>query len=151
MEVKEQSNLKLLLAEHHLALQVCDHIRSGLMKNVEMTRIRKYTDWFKKSYLEPHFELEEQFIFPLLGNNVRVKKALANHRRIKKLLSCDCDNEKVLNLLEEELGTYIRFEERVLFREIEKLATTDDLEKLEQEHKKLNLKEDEWEDKFWLT
>lgn len=143
--------LEPLSSEHYLALQVCDHIRTGLSKNVEMARIRMYTDWFRETWLEPHFEMEEQYIFPLLGNNVRVKKALANHRRIRKLLSCDCDNERVLNLLEEELSRYIRFEERVLFKEIKANASPEDLAVLEQEHENIISRQEEWKDKFWLS
>src|SRR5690554_5253841 len=97
----ESNVLEPISREHRQALRLCDNIRTGLQNKVEKERIRRYTDWFKENYLDPHFRLEEQHIFPLLGNNVRVKKAMANHRRINKLLSCDCDNERVLNLLEE--------------------------------------------------
>lgn len=145
------SVLEDLSIEHQKALQLCENIRKGLSKKIERERIRSYTDWFKKNYLDPHFELEEQHIFPLLGNNVRVKKAKANHRRIHKLLSCDCDNEKVLNLLEEELSSYIRFEERVLYKEIANTASIVELNILKQQHEKITFSEDEWEDKFWVS
>lgn len=146
----ETNALHSLSLEHRQVLQVCENIRIGLRKNIEKHRIRSYTDWFKQEYLDLHFGLEEQHIFPLLGNNVRVKKAMANHRRINKLLSCDCDNERVLNLLEEELSTYIRFEERVLYKEIELHATPEDLTSIEKLHDKISFSEDEWQDKFWL-
>lgn len=147
----ETNALKTLSLEHRQVLQVCENIRIGLRKSVEKVRIRRYIDWFKKEYLDLHFDLEEQHIFPLLGSNVRVKKALANHRRIKKLLSCDCDNERVLNLLEEELSTYIRFEERVLYKEIAFHATPEDLAHIEKLHDNISFSEDEWQDKFWLS
>ena len=137
-------------SEHRLALQLCDNIRKGLSRKVQKERIRRYTDWFKKNYLDPHFELEERHVFPLLGTNVRVKKALANHRRINKLLSCDCDNERVLNLLEEELRTYIRFEERVLYKEIAQNASLESLAVFAKHHDSIKFSEDDWEDKFWL-
>lgn len=143
--------LKSLSVEHRQVLKLCENIRTGLSKNIEKQRIRRYTDWFKENYLDLHFALEEQHIFPLLGNNVRVKKALANHRRINKLLSCECENERVLNLLEEELSTYIRFEERVLYKEIEVTATPQDLVRIAQLHRNITFSEDNWEDKFWIT
>lgn len=143
--------LKSLSVEHRQVLKLCENIRTGLSKNIEKQRIRRYTDWFKENYLDLHFALEEQHIFPLLGNNVRVKKALANHRRINKLLSCECENERVLNLLEEELSTYIRFEERVLYKEIEVTATPQDLARIKQLHRNITFSEDNWEDKFWIT
>ena len=147
----ETTQLDSLNSEHVQVLQLCENIRTGLSKNVEKQRIRSYTDWFKENYLDLHFAFEEQHIFPLLGSNVRVKKALANHRRIHKLLSCDCDNERVLNLLEEELSTYIRFEERVLYKELKEFTTPEDLERIEALHNKLILKQEEWQDKFWLS
>ncbi len=147
----EANRIISLNSEHQQVLQLCDNIRAGLSRNVEKQRIRRYTDWFKENYLDLHFAFEEQHIFPLLGNNVRVKKALANHRRIHKLLSCDCDNERVLNLLEEELSTYIRFEERVLYKELRELTSPDDIKRIEALHDELVLTEEEWQDKFWLS
>ena len=147
----ETAQLESLNSDHQQVLQLCENIRAGLAKNVEKQRIRSYTDWFKENYLDPHFGFEEQHIFPLLGSNVRVKKALANHRRIHKLLSCDCDNERVLNLLEEELSTYIRFEERVLYKELRAFTTPEDLARIEALHDNLDFAEEEWQDKFWLS
>lgn len=141
--------LEPLSQEHRLALRVCENIRKGLVKNIDKNRIRKYTNWFKENYLDPHFALEEQYIFPLLGNNVRVRKALANHRRIRKLLSCDCDNERVLNLLEEELSTFIRYEERVLFKELASKVEPEEFNGLQRLHDNIDFNEEDWEDKFW--
>lgn len=138
---------KPLIEEHNYALQLCSRIREGLNKEVEPVRIRAYTDWFRSTCLEPHFEIEEKYIFPVLGRNVRVKRALANHRRIRKLLSCDCEDDKVLNLLEEELTSHIRFEERMLLKDFK------NRDKLKEIHKKYNansFKDEDWEDQFWL-
>lgn len=146
----ESITLEPISKEHLEVLKLCENIRTGLQNRVEKERIRSYTDWFKEHYLDPHFELEEQHIFPLLGNNVRVKKAMANHRRIHKLLSCDCDNERVLNLLEEELSAYIRFEEKILYKELAKKLSPEELTFLEEKHENFTVLEDEWQDKFWL-
>ena len=54
--------------------------------------------------------------------------------------------ETNLSLLEEELVQHIRFEERVLFQEIEKPATGEQLAMIEEEQKENQ--SDEWEDKF---
>lgn len=145
---KNNSDVKPILKEHNHALELCSRIRKGLEKDIELQRIRAYTDWFLSNYLEPHFKIEEKYIFPVIGRNLRVKRALANHRRIRKLLSCNCENEKVLNLLEEELTSHIRFEERVLFKEIEDLAK---LEEIEQHHHRIPFSDDVWEDRFWAV
>lgn len=145
-----QEPLKTLTNEHNHTLEFCARIRKGLHLKIETGRIRKYIDWFEKNYLEPHFELEEQYVFPVLGNNARVKKALANHRRIRRLLSCSCTDEKVLNLLEEELARYIRFEERTLYNEIKLAAGAEELSRIQQQHDTIGFSEDEWKDTFWV-
>ena len=143
-----QQALEPLRNEHKDVLLLCSRIREGLKRGIEMERIRKYTDWFQQTHLEPHFALEEQLIFPLLGTNVRVKKALANHRRIKRLLGCSCKDEKVLNLLEEELATYIRFEERILYKELE-LSNPGKIQKIEEQHQAMQVNNTKWQDPFW--
>lgn len=143
--------LEPLSIEHQQVLHLCENIGIGLRNNIQKERIRNYTNCFKLEFLDLHFALEEQYIFPLLGNNVRVKKALANHRRINKLLTCDCDDEKVLNLLEEELATYIRFEERVLYKELAQNLHPQYLEILEKHHDNIVFSEEDWKDKFWIS
>lgn len=139
-----------LMEEHEQALQVCFRIREGLNRKIEKERIRNYINWFQTKYLEPHFEVEEQHIFPLLGNNVRVKRALANHRRILRLLSCGCDDDKVLNLLEEELCAYIRFEERTLYTELKAVVPTRKIEGIKYRQTQDSFKLEDWKDRFWL-
>lgn len=144
--VRKVSNLQPVLEEHHHALLLCTRIRKGLEKDVELERIRAYTDWFQATYLDPHFEIEEKYIFPILGNNMRVRRALANHRRIRKLLSCSCENDRVLNLLEEELTSHIRFEERILFKEI---TNIEKLTEVEKQHQIIPFVDEDWKDRFW--
>ena len=136
--------------EHDEVLKLCVRIRKGLNRKVEIYRIRDYVEWFKENYLAPHFEVEEQVVFQLLGANVRVKRALANHRRINKLLSCSCEDLRVLNLLEEELSTHVRFEERILYKELRKVATPEKLLEIEKYHRGIQFDDLEWKDKFWL-
>ena len=54
--------------------------------------------------------------------------------------------ERNISLIEEELVAHIRFEERVLFKEVEAVAITEQLKRIEQEHSKPIV--EEWEDKF---
>ena len=68
-----------------------------------------------------HFYTEEQLIFPILGNTHEgVGKALFEHRRIKRLFVKEKNIIKSLSLIEEDLEKHIRFEERLLFAEIER-------------------------------
>lgn len=148
-ELNTITTIEQLKGEHDLVLTLCSRIRKGLHHNIKTQRIRNYVEWFRAQYLEPHFELEKKYIFPILGNNVRVKRALAYHRRIIRLLTCSCEDIKVLNLLEEELATLIRFEERTLYHRINQVATPSMLQELQQHFIRIPYNDDNWKDQFW--
>lgn len=97
-------------------------IRTGFNKNNSTKRIKTNTNWFFKNHLVPHFEMEENHIFSILDdNNELIKQALADHRQLSRLFAETEDNAKTLSKIEEELEQHIRFEELVLFTEIQKL------------------------------
>ncbi len=125
---KRDKALQPLSREHHHGLLLCWKIRTGIKKNIEPQRIKMYLDWFWLSYLKPHFENEELYVFPVLGNeNELVKQALAEHRELKRLFESENDLHKSIGLIEEELEKHIRFEERVLFNEIQAVANSEQL------------------------
>jgi len=78
-----------------------------------------------------------------------VKKAIAQHQRLRRLFNDINDIEKSLSLIEEELEQHIRFEERVLFNEIQKIATEKQLLIISKIHTdgKFN---DNTDDPFWV-
>ena len=130
--IKRKEALKPLSRDHHHGLLLCWKIRQGIKLNVEPERIKKYLDWFWMSYLKPHFEIEEQYVFPILGiENELVKQALAEHRRLKRLFENEDDLSKTNSLIEKELEMHIRFEERVLFNAIQSLASSEQLIQIE--------------------
>jgi len=133
--IKRSEFLKPLSREHHHGLLFCWKIRTGIKKNVEVSRIKKYSDWFYQNYLVPHFEVEEKYVFPILGNdNELIKKAISEHRKMKQLFESTAEFEKNCSLIQEELEAHIRFEERVLFGEIQKIATAEQLLSIEFNH-----------------
>lgn len=148
--IKRNRALQSFSREHHLALQFCWKLRQGFKNKTEPERMKRYADWFGEHYLIPHFALEEKYVFPIIGNdNAMVKKALLEHRRLKRLLNETADVATSLNRLEEELERHIRFEERSLFKEVEKIADATQLETVEKHHGAHTDKEG-WEDEFWL-
>lgn len=147
--LKRAKELQELSREHHHGLLLCWKIRTGFSRNVKPERIKKYTDWFYTKYLLPHFELEEEYVFPVLpGNSELVKKALAEHRRLRRLFNQRIHIEKNLGLIEEELEAHIRFEERILFPEVQKVASREQLAKIAEIHKEGEFEENE-KDIFW--
>lgn len=147
--IKRHRALQPLSREHHRGLLLSWKIREGLKRGVEPARIKKYTDWFWENHLRPHFEFEEKYIFPILGNKDKmVKRAKKEHGRLRRLFTSKERVEIKLSLIEEELVAHIRFEERVLFNEIQKIADSEQLTLLEKIHQKTPNTES-WEDKFW--
>lgn len=146
--IKRHLSLQPVSREHHHGLLLSWKIREGFRLNISPERIKNYTDWFWENHLQSHFEFEEKYIFPLLGNeNKLIKRALREHSRLRRLFSASDRVERNLSLIEEELVAHIRFEERILFKEVQEVATEAQLKVIEEEHSK-NMTE-EWEDEFW--
>lgn len=146
--LKRIEALKPLSRDHHHGLLLCWKIRQGIKRNVDPERIKNYLDWFWMSYLKPHFEIEEEYIFPILGTeNILVKQALAEHRKLKRLFETIDNPQKTISLIEEELEKHIRFEERILFNEIQERASQKQLQTIEAIHT-LEF-EDNLTDPFW--
>jgi len=148
--LKRHLSLQSLSREHHFGLLLCWKIRTGFQKSVEVNRIKAYSDWFFQTHLIPHFDKEEKLWFPLLGNSHQlIKKALTDHRRLARLFNDTAQAEKSLSLIEEELEAHIRFEERVLFEEIQKTVPESTLlQAMKQLEEKESL--EDWHDPFWI-
>ncbi|NGX84473.1 hemerythrin domain-containing protein [Aequorivita sp. KMM 9714] len=143
-----------LTEDHDEVILFCERIREGLQGKIEIKRIKNYIDWFKEIYLDPHFEIEQEFIFPILGNNnVRVIRAIANHRRLNRLFNETSNLNTVFHKIEEELTTYIGFEERILYQEIRAITTQEAWQEawkeIEEKHSQLKFSDEEWTDRFW--
>tara|TARA_R110002050_G_scaffold57866_6_gene130202 strand:- start:5878 stop:6342 length:465 start_codon:yes stop_codon:yes gene_type:complete len=148
---KRHIALQPLSREHHHGLLLSWKIRTGFSKNIEPKRIKIYADWFFETHLIPHFEMEEAHVFTILNEKDElIKQALVDHRRLKRLFTKETnDDAKALSQIEEELDKHIRFEERVLFPEIQKIATKDQLNFIEKIHQEDDFK-DKLDDAFWL-
>ncbi len=99
---KRPEALEKVSEEHYALLFLGWKINEGLRRNIASSRIKAYTDWFRRHYLVPHFEVEKKYVFPILEfENVRVKKAMANHRRLTRLFSDTDDLARAINRIEE--------------------------------------------------
>lgn len=147
--IKRNRDLQALSRDHHHSLLLCWKIRTGFSKGVAADRIKHYIDWFFEHHIRPHFEMEEKHLFPILGNdNELVKKALEEHRRLGRLFNDTKDIPKSLSLIEEELEKHIRFEERILFNEIQKVASEAQLQLISKLHTDEKFS-DNTDDEFW--
>lgn len=149
--IKRHKGLQPLSREHHRGLLLSWKIRSGLKKEVSIERIKSYCDFFFKEELIHHFNTEELHIFTLLeSDDELVKKALADHRKLKRLFMQKQADMKTIVAIEEELEKHIRFEERVLFNKIQEEASEKQLSRIQELHNaNIGCDIDKWEDKFW--
>ena len=147
--IKRHISLQPVSREHHHGLLLSWKIKEGFKRQIAMERIKRYTDWFWENHLLAHFEFEEKYLFPILNKEDKmIKRVLREHRRLKRLFTATDKIEQNLSLIEEELIAHIRFEERILFQEIQTLASEEQLKMIEQVHSK-NMVE-EWRDEFWV-
>lgn len=147
--LKRHKSIQPLSRDHHHGLLLCWKIRTGFSKGVSPERIKRYTDWFFEQHIRPHFEIEETHLFPILGDQHElVKRALSEHQNLIGLFSDTEDISKSLSRIEEELEQHIRFEERILFGEIQKNATENQLKVISEVHTDQKFLENT-QDVFW--
>lgn len=148
--LKRAPELRPLSHDHHHGLQLCWKIRTAFAKKVDPIRIKTYTDWFYNTHLRAHFALEENYVFTVLDTDHElIIRALEEHRRLDHLFTQTDELEPTLLLIEKELEAHIRFEERVLFAEIQKIATVDQLAKIKEIHTEEAFVEKD-NDPFWI-
>ena len=147
--IKRHKALQPLSRQHHFGLLFSWKIRKGFNKNIPPERMMKYASWFYIHEIKPHFSDEEKYLFPILDpSHEMIERALKEHRRIKRLFMDTENPERSLHRLEEELDAHIRFEERILFNEIQKVATPEQLAVVEKIHAELE-PVPEYSDPFW--
>ena len=148
LQIRRHEALKQLSRDHHHGLLLCFHIREGLKKKVDPKRIKDYADFMWKTHLKQHFIAEEKYLFQILGkNNELIIRALNEHKKLDDLFHNNTNISNALVLVERELKEHIRFEEIILYNEIQEIATDSQLESL-----LINNKENFcslWQDKFW--
>lgn len=142
--------MRPLSRDHHDALMLCFKIRTGIKKQIEPDRIWKYAQWMFANHLEPHFRIEEEFVFPVLdsGHDLIVE-VLSQHAALRQAFTGNAASYTELNALADKLESHVRFEERILFNVIQETASPTQLLFIEHAHKK-GISCDDWEDRFWL-
>lgn len=150
--IKRDELLEPFSHDHHHGLVFCRRIKAGIKKEISPERIMSYCRFFYERHLEIHFKEEEELLFPLLGNsNEGVAKALRDHKRIHYLIHTETDLEKAVTMLFTELTEHIRFEERILFNEIQDVGTQNQLVQINKAlHNRDEMRDgEEWKDEFW--
>lgn len=144
--------LRPVSREHHDGLLLCWKIREGLERGTEVWRIQEYCTHFFTARLLPHFAVEEEAVFPILGtSHPLIARAMEEHRRLTHLFISAGITADALPAIAKELADHIRFEERQLFPLIEEVATTDEFIRIDALHEDLAGEATAvWHDPFWL-
>ena len=149
--IKRSAQLAPLSREHHEGLLFVWKIRQGIKKDIHPERMIAFVNWFWQSELEVHFRKEEQVLIPLLLSREDLKNRLLHeHAHIVDSIEVARHNSyfETLENLAQAVNDHIRCEERVLFNEVERMVSSEELmiigEQLRDE-KRCGV----WEDAFW--
>ncbi len=119
--------LQPLSREHHTALTLAKACERAAQSRDE-ERVGKTCQRVLQAFsdeLEPHFQIEEQSLLPLLlsaGNTALEQRTLEDHRQLRALLSGLRRNDiETLGSFGKLLTEHVRFEERELFPALEHL------------------------------
>ena len=149
MAIKRHQSLQEFSRDHHQALLLCWKIKVGLSKEISVDRIKTYVNWFYETHILEHFQLEEYYMFPVLGDeHPLIIQALEEHKLIIALFTNTTEIENSLTTLHVKLKEHVRFEERILFNEIQATATKEQLENIEKFHSETKFI-DNLNDVFW--
>lgn len=149
--IKRHEAIQSISREHYQGLLFGSKIRMGIKKQIDPYRMAKYAVWFYNEHLIPHFEIEEKYLFPVMDSgNEMIQRVIKEHRLLADL--CNSETKLATNtnleLLEKTLEAHIRFEERVLFKEIEAIATSEQFDMINKHHKEEKFI-DNLTDPFW--
>lgn len=135
LPLERHALLRPVSREHHEGLLFCWQIRRALAEGRDPAAQMRTGVAFYHGHLLPHFAIEEEAVFPVLGTgDPLVKRAISEHRRLTRLFLSTEDPVRDLSRIEDELEAHIRFEERVLFPRIQAVATEEQLERIDRMH-----------------
>ncbi len=134
LPIKRHKSLQHLSREHHDILAFGLRLKKGIAKQASRKIMNDYIVWFWDVYLEAHFKLEEEHLFPLLLHDKFISQALNEHLFLKALFTkTDLNVEEIISLYT-NLELHIRFEERVLFNKMQEVLSEEQLHHFEQGH-----------------
>lgn len=143
--MKRHKSLIFISHDHYHGLQLAQLIKKNApkFKNLpnDLEGKKNYTINFYENDLLHHFYLEENIILPAVkGRNKEIDKLfeeiIIEHKNIENAVESLKENINIENKLDEIgilLQNHIRKEEQILFENIQKELSENDLQKLEEE------------------
>lgn len=129
--------LQPLSRDHKSGLMTCLLIRKGVSKHAPVAVMADFflTCW--RDEIEPHFSREEEILIPLLNKfpqgKLFAETILRDHELIRigvVHLEHHALNERLLDDLANQLEQHIRYEERLVFQEMQSFIPSMELAKI---------------------
>lgn len=152
--IKRDPALVAFSKDHHFGLLLVWKIRQGVRTGIAPVRISRYVTYFFDQDLFYHFADEEEYLFSELSPRGEARQRAENeHQLIRTLVAVirrSPDDVALLNQFADLLEGHIRFEERVLFNQLQAVLSEEKLLKLLHEiPERPHLPDSDWEDDFW--
>lgn len=152
--IKRSNEIAPLSRDHHEGLLLGWKIKKGIANGTTVATISSYVKWFWEHHLIKHFKQEETVLIELVpAENKNVQQMFEEHKVIMHKISEieNGSNEELLLEFSTLLESHIRFEERILFNEIEQMLSAEQLRKLGALLIKEEKSKAKWDDEFWNT
>lgn len=130
--------LQPLSRQHKTGLMTCLLLRKGVQKHAPL---QVMADFLQKSWttdILPHFEQEERSLVPLLDKYPQGKgfasTILRDHELLRNAIvhiAQDNLDERLFNALADQLEQHIRYEERIVFQEMQGFVPAEELARLQ--------------------
>ncbi len=152
--IKRSEYIAALSRDHHAGLLFCWKIKEGLRKNVPLSKILNYINFFWDGHLKEHFREEEVLLFNRPDDELS-RRGKSEHlmieERICYLNHNGSETADAYLTFAELLTKHIRFEERTLFPHLEATLPLSVLKQvgnfLSSEHPATFI--DNYPDEFW--
>lgn len=134
--MKRHENLQPFSKQHHNELLACLLLRKGVKKKADLSVMRDFIRQFWKSDLSEHVALEEKTLIPFLMNHTSLRSYASilhnEHELIQRIYERNSNGQisyRNLELFAETVEQHIRFEERVVFEQIQDSLPDETLKK----------------------
>jgi hemerythrin-like domain-containing protein len=154
--IKRSQHMVELSKDHHAGLLFSWKIKEGLKRDVELSRIKKYVNYFWEHHLKLHFQEEEALLFNRIDQDALSRQGKNEHQMLQNRFNRLNHNENAVKdeyfEFAELLIKHIRFEERILLPHLEQALPLSALKSVEayltQQHP-VPFK-DNYPDEFWI-
>ena len=151
--IRRSKQLAPLSREHHDGLLFVWKLREGLRNNTAIETLGNFCTWYWKQHIKLHFHQEENILLQyMVSDHTMVLQLKREHNDIRELFLSINHNPDIITIgmLADFIDRHIRFEERILFKHLEKTHSQEQLDVIFKQLDVQPICSSNWEDVFWL-